>query len=120
MVLTRLFCIERCRMSQPTLEREGYTVHHNVLKPNEVAQVKQRMLDKAFTLVFDEQGVDVEHTEDNLVLFTDPTKRKEVLDNPNVIWRDGNSRQPLLSKSCGQISIHNDPIVNRYVNFNQR
>src|SRR5581483_12338145 len=87
--------------------KTGYYVEKlfdkDFLKP-----IKKTMIQSSIELVF---GDSVEIKDKNLLLFTDPALRKRKLDDPNCIWRNGNSRQPLLSKSCGMIDIHYNSII---------
>src|SRR5579883_2510598 len=101
------------------LVEQGYTIVRNFFSPEECQTLTRSFVSSSLVLVFGGTNVDI-HDEKSLLLFTDPALRKERLDNPNMVWRNGNSRQPLLSKSCGMIDIHYNPEQIRMVNFNPR
>ena len=99
------------------LAEQGYTIVRNFLSPEECQSLTRSFISASLGLVFGGTNIDI-NDERNLLLFTDPALRKERLANPNMIWRNGNSRQPLLSKSCGMIDIHYNPEQMRMINFN--
>ena len=105
--------------NQRELAEHGYTIVRNFLSPEECQTLTRSFISSSLGLVFGGTNVDI-HDERNLLLFTDLALRKERLHNPNMVWRNGNSRQPLLSKSCGMIDIHYNPEQMRIVNFNPK
>lgn len=51
-------------------------------------------------------------------LLTNNKLRKEWLDDPKMVWRNGNSRAPLISASCGMVNIYCQPDIREYILFN--
>ena len=100
---------------------QGYRVYPSVYTPQEAATLRDAITTRAVELVFTNNEVQVDPDDPNtLKLFTDPKLRKELLADPTMIWRNGNSRDPIISKSCGMIDIHFDPTVSRMVTFAER
>lgn len=51
-------------------------------------------------------------------LLVNPTLRKQYLRNPSCVWRNNNSRNPIVSKSCGMANIYHNPQVRDHILFN--
>lgn len=51
-------------------------------------------------------------------LLTDNKLRQEWLENPKMVWRNGNQRAPLISASCGMVNIYCQPQIREYILFN--
>lgn len=107
-------------MSFDEMQSKGYQVYQGVYTPEESSKLRDAILTKAIDLVFTQQGAEVKDEDQALRLFTDPKLRSSLLQNPNLIWRNGNSRDPIISKSCGMIDIHFDPVVAEMVTFSTR
>jgi hypothetical protein len=53
-------------------------------------------------------------------LLVDPALRKKYLAIPNMVWRNGNTRQPIISKNSGMVNIYLQPQVRKQILFNPR
>ena len=88
-------------------QRHGYVIFNKHLSADECQQLNAAALRSLFTLAFHEEPDPPEPNYENLELFADPKLREQRLANPRCIWRDGNTRQPLCSKSGGgMVDVH--------------
>lgn len=102
------------------LNSEGYTVIPEILTRTELAEVRKEIVDAVFRVTFGEDHKFDLHDIDNLLLFTDSARRKRVLENPRAVWRNGDSRTPILCKKDGMINLHFVPAVVEHVQLNPK
>ena len=106
-------------MSKQEYQQQGYTVYHNHIDTDTAELVCQSVIGEVCDLVFKNETNKPDPTDPNtLNLFTDFNLRKKKLDNPKCVWRDGNTRRPIISKSTGMVNISFNHDVQRYVTFN--
>ena len=99
----------------------GYSVTEGLYTTEELKRLERSILDDIQNIVFTNRDIDYQLTDYNsLRVFTDPSYRKEVLGNINVVWKNGNSRKPFLSKSVGMINIHYNRDVFDLIHMNER
>jgi hypothetical protein len=104
-----------------TFHERGWVVIPNVLEKEKCEKIKNSLIKQVLTMIFVDQGENIDpNDEENLLLFTSIEKRRECLENPNIVWQDENPRKPLLSKSCGITNIHYNHHVLRNVIFNEK
>lgn len=89
-----------------------YRIVKNVLSPDECTRLENALLEETCDIVFRSRGYhDVNpHDPDFLQLFTDKKTRVAKLGDATATFRHGNPRTPLLSKNCGMIDIHFNPV----------
>nr|QBK92949.1 MAG: putative oxidoreductase [Pithovirus LCPAC403] len=80
-----------------SFKKDGYVVIKGLYSLEEMKRVETSIIKDVDEIVFGGEGKLDDY--ESLLVFTDSKRTK-------TTWRNGNSRQPLLSKSCGQISIH--------------
>lgn len=91
------------------LGKKGYLVVKNVLSQEDCRRLSSSLIKAVSELVFTRQGFDVDPTDpETLELFMDQKLRELKLgeSGKTAVWRDGNTRQPLISKNCGMSHIH--------------
>nr|QBK92439.1 MAG: putative oxidoreductase [Pithovirus LCPAC401] len=101
--------------------KRGYSVTEGLYTSEELKRLEKSILDDIQNIVFTNRNIDYQLTDyKSLQVFTDPFYRKEVLENVNSVWKNGNSRQPFLSKSVGMINIHYNKDVFDLIHMNER
>lgn len=53
-------------------------------------------------------------------LIVDSKLRKQLLEDPNIVWRNGNSRTPVVSANFGGSNIYHQPLVRDKILFNPK
>lgn len=105
------------------LNDAGYLVVKGVLSAKECEKLSKALIHATVDLVFTRQGFDVDPDDPTtLDLFMDQKLREKKLGETakGAVWRDGNTRQPLISKSCGMTHIHyNEELLER-ITYNER
>src|SRR5260221_9163227 len=86
-------------------ERYGYCTIP-VLSQEESALLTTNALQDTFSMLFMDEPEPILPISDNLKVLVDINYRKEILTNPNCIWRNGNSRQPIISKNNGMVNMY--------------
>ena len=105
------------------LNNEGYLVTPGFLSREECKLLKESLTKTTLDLVFTRQGFEVDtQNEASLKLLTDMKLRKSRLGDlsTTAVWRDGNTREPLVSKNCGMTQIHFDEELLENITFNER
>ena len=91
------------------LNEEGYLIIGGALDPDECKVLSKALVKATMEMVFDRQGYKVDSSDPkSLQLLTDMKYREKVLgeNGKGIIYRDGNTRKPLVSKNCGMASMH--------------
>ena len=105
------------------LNDAGYLVVKGVLSAKECEKLSKALIHATTDLVFTRQGFDVDPDDPTtLDLFMDQKLREKKLGETakGAVWREGNTRQPLISKSCGMTHIHyNEELLER-ITYNER
>lgn len=106
------------------LRDDGFVIIPKVYTKEECQLLTDSISTEVIDIIFSERGVDRSdlfgNDSDNLKLLTSAELRKHKLKDPNIIWRNGNSRTPILSKNCGIIDIHYNLDVLRLVTLDKR
>lgn len=101
----------------------GYTIIKGVLSPEKCEELAHHFARRTVDMVFTERGFDISKlsTEEALELLTTPAKRREHFGEQanESVWRNGNSRNPVHSKSCGMIHLHYDKHLLEDITFNE-
>ncbi|CAH6419426.1 Hypothetical protein POVN_LOCUS722 [uncultured virus] len=99
----------------------GWLVHQ-VLLPETAAKLAERVRLEALWCVFKDEWKQIETMSlqglNPTHLLTDGKLREKWLSNPKMVWRNGNMRAPLISKSCGMVNIYTQPDVRQQILFN--
>lgn len=100
------------------LEHKGWAIIPKVITESSRVRIKNEMIRQTLNVTLLKQGVTIDPLDPkNLQLLVDPKLRKESLADPNIIWRNGNSRDPIVSKSTGMTPYHYNPIVLEEIAF---
>lgn len=100
-------------------DQQGWVIVPKLLTYQDRIELKTEMIKQTLKTVFTRQGVNLDAEDvSNLKLLTDPKLRKDRLSNPKMIWRNNNSRDPIVGKSTGMINIHYNPLVLDKIAFN--
>lgn len=105
------------------LNEKGYIVVPSVLTPDELSILKKSLMKKTVNLIFNNQGFNVDPEDPQTpLLFTDMKLREQVLgeEGKTAVWKDGNTRRPIISKSCGMAHVHYDEILLELITYNPR
>lgn len=104
----------------------GFVVINNVISSEICTLLCQKTLDRLVQIIFGNSSVDpaifASITFEELIhMFTDEKLRVEKLGpvGAKIMYRKGNSRQPLLSKSTGMTDQHYIPEVLEHIAFNR-
>jgi hypothetical protein len=103
------------------LNEEGYLIIPEVLSNIECKILKDSLIKAAVELVFIKKGFNVDSKDPEAPkLFTDMKLRKSKLGETagDAVWRNGNTRDPLISKNCGMINIHFNKELLNIITFN--
>ena len=88
-------------------DQQGYVIVSGLLSTSDREALKTEMTKTMLDTVFTRRGVTLDtNNPENLKLLTDPKMRKIVLANPSGIWRNNNTRDPIVGKTTGMINIH--------------
>lgn len=103
----------------------GFVVINNVISPEICSLLCQKTLDRIVQIIFANSGIDpavfAKITFEELIhMFTDEKLRVDKLGpaGAKIMYRYGNSRRPLLSKSTGMADQHYIPEVLEHIAFN--
>ena len=113
-------------INEPTyknLNEEGYLLLPGFLSREECRLLKEDLTRCTLDLVFTRQGFKVDYDDPKVLkLLTDMKFRKTKLGEKggSVVWRNGNSREPLVSKNCGMTHIHFNETLLDNITFNTR
>jgi len=106
------------------MDEKGYVVFPNALSRKKCKKLTTKLMNETVNIVFTNRGYDVTqfNLQDRIQLLVDPKRRKDVFGEEanNSVWRNGNSRKPIHSKSCGMINIHYYPKLLKYVTLNSK
>ena len=105
------------------LNEEGYLIVKGVLDQNEIDKLKKDLIQNSIDLVFTQNGFDVDANDpESLQLFVDKKLREEKLgqEASRIVWRNGNTRDPILSKNNGMISIHYNKTLLEIITLNPK
>lgn len=106
-------------MSKDEYDEKGYTIYRKHISDDVADIVCQSVIRDACNIVFKDEPYPPDPNDpDTLSLFTDFNFRKKRLNNPKCVWRDGNTRKPIISKSTGMINICFNHDVQEHVTFN--
>jgi len=104
------------------LDETGYKVIKKVLPDCQLSILRDSIVKNVIDLVFTRQGFKVSYKDPTVLrMLTDMNLRKKKLGEKgkDIVWRNGNSRQPLVSKNCGMAGFHFDETVLDLVTLNQ-
>lgn len=111
---------------QEIYNEQGFVIVNNVISPEICALLCQKTLDRIVQIIFGNSSVDpaifASITFEELIhMFTDEKLRVAKLGpvGAKIMYRKGNSRQPLLSKSTGMTDQHYIPEVLENIAFNK-
>lgn len=104
------------------LSEDGFVVIPKVYTLEECQLLTTSVVSEVIDITLRERGASNLFDDDNqnLQFLTDPDLRKLKLKNPNIIWRNGSSRTPIISKNCGIIDIHYNLDVLELVTLDER
>ena len=100
-------------------DQQGWVIIPDLLSTTDREALKTEMIKTMLDTVFTRRGVVLDtNNPENLKLLTNPQLRKDTLSNPKMIWRNNNTRDPIVSKTCGMINIHFHPMILEKISFN--
>lgn len=109
------------------LKEAGYTVISQVYSKEECNRLATSITGEVIDIVFRDRNIKFKDLQDlstdnfkNLELLTDIRLREEKMEHPEDIWRDCNSRNPIISKNCGIIDIHYNLDVLKLITTDKR
>ena len=110
--------------SYDKLNAKGFLIVENVLTKKEIDKVKRSIIKNTIDICFRDKGIEITSSEEeniDLSIFTDAELRKKLYGEvgEKCIWRNGNTREPLISKSCGMTNIHYNEKILKYITFNE-
>nr|QBK91229.1 MAG: putative oxidoreductase [Pithovirus LCPAC202] len=95
-----------------TFDRQGWVIIPGLLSDSNREALKTEMIKTMLDTVFTRRGVNIDtNNPENLKLLTDPKLRKRTLSNPGGIWRNNNTRDPIVGKTTGMINIHFNAMI---------
>lgn len=87
------------------MNEQGYQIFH-INKAENAAKVGQKFLKQACEMLFGfYEGSQTSY------LMTDHTLRKQKLNDPRCVWKQGNMKSPIISKSTGHINMYLHPEI---------
>nr|QBK90781.1 MAG: putative oxidoreductase [Pithovirus LCPAC201] len=102
-------------------DRQGWVIVQNLLDTADREALKTEMIKTMLETVFTRRGVVLDtNNPENLKLLTNPQLRRNTLSNPKMIWRNNNTRDPIVSKTCGMINIHFNQMILEKITFNPK
>lgn len=104
------------------LNDKGYLIV-DALLPEEAEELCAELIDYTFDVIFESRGYHVDRDHPAcLNLISDQTVRKIMInDNRNEsVWKNGNSRNPIISKSCGMADLHYNIKKMKMIDFNPK
>lgn len=105
------------------LNEAGYLVVPGVLSKEQISTLQKSLLKRSVDLIFTNQGFDVDIDDPRTPeLFTDMHLREKMLgeSGKTAVWKDGNTRRPIIMKSCGMVHIHYDEDLLENISYNPR
>jgi len=106
-----------------TIEEHGFVIIPNTLSRPVCERLSKRLKREVTDMVFTNRGFDVSDLEldERCQMLVDSKMRVEYFGDESKIsvWKNGNSRKPIHSKSCGMINIHYDAKVLKHVTLNK-
>lgn len=100
------------------LNEAGFKIVENVLTQDEIDRLKKSLVENSLDICFRNQGISVD-SDVNLEVLTNEKLRRDMFGNSKTIWRKGNTRQPLISKTCGMTHIHYNKEMLELITFNE-
>lgn len=113
-------------MDRPTYDNinpEGFVIVPDALDLEKCSKLKDSLIKNTIDLIFTQNGFQVDPRDPEVTkLFVDMKLREQKLgvEGKKIVWRNGNSRQPLISKSCGMTHIHFNQEMMEEVAFNPK
>ncbi len=102
-------------------DQQGYVIVSGLLSTSDREALKTEMTKTMLDTVFTRRGVTLDtNNPENLKLLTDPKMRKNTLANPSGIWRNNNTRDPIVGKTTGMINIHFNEMILKEIAFNPK
>lgn len=105
------------------LSEAGYLIVKGVLSSEECSRLSKALVHAVVDLVFTRQGFEVDPDDPaTLDLLMDQNLREKKFGaaGKTSVWREGNTRQPLISKSCGMSEIHFNEELLETITYNER
>lgn len=116
-----MFSHEMLVSVKKSYKKNGWVIIPNLLSEGERSELEVEMVRSILDIIFTNQGEKIDTKDpENLLLLSNPKIREQKLENPKIIWRGGNSRQPLIGKTTGMINIHYNPLVLDKIAFNRK
>ena len=102
-------------------DQQGWVIVSGLLSVSDREALKTEMIKTMLDTVFTRRGVNLDtNNPENLKLLTDPKMRKSVLANPGGIWRNNNTRDPIVGKTTGMINIHFNQMILEKIALNPK
>ncbi len=104
------------------LNDEGYLIR-DVMSEEEADYLAKDLIDYTFDIVFENRGYEVPRDHPlALNVLTDKNIRNSLIDDATSesVWENGNSRKPIISKSCGMFDGHYNLQCLEKINFSKR
>ena len=93
-----------------------------IFTPESLTSLATNINNEALLLVFKDNLKEIQSCQagghDPLQLLVDPKLRGIYLQDPHMIWENGNSRQPIISKNSGMCNLYHNPYIRDWIYFN--
>jgi hypothetical protein len=93
-----------------------------VFEPQSLTSLADEISSEALQLVFNDDLDGMKACQDDDIhpsqLLVDSGLRQKYLKNPKMVWTDGNTLRPIISKSTGMCNLYHNPHIRDWIYFN--